>query len=416
MADNLTPSEMLSAYMDGELDEQSTSSLFYIMANDNELQQEMKQQMALKSVVASVPLQVPSHLKSAVMAKTTGTGTEKTAAGFASTVGLMIGAASLASIATAWYFLSDTPKETVSVDVPVSQQQIVSSSSPSNASVDNVVSNTSGENNGSAVNSVKTASNSIVRHNSAEVHQLSSSVQENSSANPHHNSVSLGSNSHPDGIGSETEQDIVTNSQDFTPEPTSVSLLPVRISSVSFPLSIRKPDLFQTIQGNQYNSENNTFQISVRGISPTSFQTTTLEAPSKPLGNWGISAFYLTDESNAIGVEGGYDKWVQVYEGTDGDTTVRYEQHYNAPWVGIAYRHSFSQLEWLSGARPYVQGGIGATTVGPLGRTSAGLQYPILSNVTVSAGVEASLLTYIYSGSVFTSQRLGFIYSLNIGF
>jgi hypothetical protein len=121
------------------------------------------------------------------------------------------------------------------------------------------------------------------------------------------------------------------------------------------------------------------------------------------------------NENTQVGIEAGYDRWTQIYEGKEADTSVRFEQFYNAPWVGMAYRHSVSPVEWLSNASPYMQGGIGVTAVGPLARLALGLQYPIFQSVTFSAGIEASGLAYQYQGTIFASQRVSFVSTVSIG-
>ncbi len=148
----------------------------------------------------------------------------------------------------------------------------------------------------------------------------------------------------------------------------------------------------------------------------SSLQSSSLSLPTQPLySDMGVGVFYTLDESSKLGIEAGYDRWTQVYDGKEGDTSVRFEQYYNAPWAGVAYRHSVAPVEWLSHASPYIQGGIGVTAVGPLARIELGLQYPLFQSISLSAGIEASGLAYQYQGMIFSSQRVAFISTVSVG-
>ncbi len=415
MLDSMTPSEMLSIYMDGELDEQSTSSLFYMMAQDPELQLEMQQLMALRSATTSATLQVPAHLKNAVIMQTVGNNAGKTTSGFIPTLGLMVGAAAIASISTAWYFLSDSG----------SGSENVISGNSSNQRIERRV--TRDESNKNTVQSF-----APVKNTSTDKHENTTTLSAGTTLNNSGTINSATSLQKGDKVSDEPtihdvyvqtlaqETNVLPNTESEISQ-TDVSINRSILLQPTFGLfnsgSPRMRPEFAQLYDNTVTNDNelHTVEISLRGIAPTSFQNTSFEAPNQSFSNWGATVFYIADENNALGIEAGYDKWVQVYDGKEGDTSVRYEQHFNALTMGLAYRHLFSSQEWLSGAQPFLQAGVGATAVGPMGKLALGLRYSLMSNVSVSAGFEASLLAYQYKGSVFSSQRAGFVYSINVG-
>lgn len=414
MLDSMTPSEMLSIYMDGELDEQSTSSLFYMMAQDPELQLEMQQLMTLRSATTSASLQVPAHLKNAVIMQTVGNNAGKTTSGFIPTLGLMVGAAAIASISTAWYFLSDSSNNTENViKGNSSTQQMESRAIPDEPNKNTVQSFVAIKNNSTdGLESTTVLSTGTLLSNSRTITSASSSRKgDKVSDEPTIHDVYAQTLAQETNVVSNTESEI---SQTQVSINQSILLQPT-FGVFNGGSRGMRPELAQLSDNVTNDNELQTVEISLRGIAPTSFQNTSFEAPTRSFGNWGATVFYIADENNALGVEAGYDKWVQVYDGKEGDTSVRYEQHFNALTMGLAYRHLFATQEWLSGAQPFLQGGVGATAVGPMGKVALGLRYSLMSNVSVSAGFEASLLAYQYKGSVFSSQRAGFVYSINVG-
>lgn len=411
MAESITPSEMLSIYMDGELDEQSTSSLFYMMAQNPELQTEMQQLMALRTATTSASLQVPAHLKSSVLMQTVGSNNGKATSGFVSTLGLMVGAAAIASISTAWYFLSDSGNGSDNAMSDKLTTQQVERTALTDKSNGSSTQNSADIGNSHPEIHDKTSHSANALTRSTRTITTSSSLQKG-------DIVSDESPTIHDIYAQTLEQEVPSTENEISQTDVSINrsaLLQPSYGMFNGRFPSVQPQFAQLTESTISNDDLNTIEVSYRGITPASFQNTSLQAPSEPFGNMGVTVFYTANETSSFGLEAGYDKWVQTYKGQEGDTSVQYEQHYTAFSMGLAYRHLFTSQEWLSGAQPYLQGGLGATAVGPMGKLAFGLRYPLLSNISVSAGFEASVLAYEYKGSVFSSQRAGFVYSINIG-
>lgn len=418
MTDFMTPSEMLSAYIDGELDEQSTSLLFYTMANNVELQQELQQLMTIRTAASASVVQVPPHLKQSVLANTIGTEEKTVVSGMSSmtTAGLVISAAAIASLATAWFLISDSSENTQYLHNISSTRSI-------------------------ETHSTEQPALSITSQSEFGQHPVESIQNENQSQQqvqvPKNKSTSLPTSfSSSSQTSLDKEQSFLNNDLSSYPpkvrneqnhiDQSFASDVDVISSEIISPaISHSVPSLFHTLGAlpkissmsafsleNEYNS----FSVIVRGLMSSSMQSSSLPVPSQPFySDMGIGVFYALNENTQVGIEAGYDRWTQIYEGKEADTSVRFEQFYNAPWVGMAYRHSVAPVEWLSNASPYMQGGIGVTAVGPLARLALGLQYPIFQSVTFSAGIEASGLAYQYQGTIFASQRVSFVSTVSIG-
>lgn len=417
MTDFMTPSEMLSAYIDGELDEQSTSLLFYTMANNVELQQELQQLMTIRTATSASVVQVPPHLKQSVLAQTIGQEEKVVATGMSSmtTAGLVISAAAIASLATAWFLISDTSDNTRNLhDVSSSRSIETHSTEHPVLSVTSQTMNVEPFELANNQNQTQrqTRTSGGIRTTSSSSFDISSHTTLDKAQSAVDDITS------PQSLEIQNEHNHMNEgyfSNEYQGESAIISSTTLRSVPSSFNTfgtlpQVRRMSAFSAEQ------EDNSMSIIVRGLMSSSMQSTSLPLPSQPLySDMGIGVFYNLNKDAQVGIEAGYDRWTQVYEGKEADTSVRFEQFYNAPWVGVAYRHSVAPVEWLSNASPYMQGGLGITAVGPLARLSLGLQYPIFQSVTLSAGIEASGLAYQYQGTLFSSQRVSFVSTVSIG-
>lgn len=407
MTDSMSPSEMLSAYMDGELDEQSTSMLFYHMANDVDLQQEMQQLMAIRTATSSSTVQVPVHLKHAVFAETIGVDDHVVAAGGLgglATAGLVMGAAAIASLATAWLLMPDSSSELTrtrpaSATVIISQQKPVLSEPP--RTEERIISSDMNDQTG---NSIKpTAPRVKLYEESVEAEKIVMGTHNNSTLSSESYEKEILLMPQAEGIQQENVHSIIAS--EYRPVSTLYSMQGFGTIPPLSQLTFQSPE-----------QEPTTIELSVRGLLTSSLQTTSLTVPSQPLySNMGVGVLYRLGDNDKIGIEAGYDRWTQIFEGKEGDTSVKFEQIYNAPWLGIAYRHTMNPIQWLSNASPYMQGGLGVTALGPVGRIALGVEYPLFHRVTLSAGMEASGLAYQYQGAIFASQRIAFVSMVHIG-
>lgn len=418
MTDFMTPSEMLSAYIDGELDEQSTSLLFYTMANNVELQQELQQLMTIRTAASASVVQVPPYLKQSVLANTIGTEEKTVVSGMSSmtTAGLVISAAAIASLATAWFLISDSSENTQYLH-NISSTRSIETHSTEQPALSITPQSEFGQHPVESIQNENQAQQQVqVPKNKSTSLPTSFSSSSQTSLDKEQSFLNNDLSSYPPKV--RNEQNHID--QSFA---SDVDVISSEIISPAISHSV--PSLFHTfgalpkissMSAFSLENEYNSFSVIVRGLMSSSMQSSSLPVPSQPFySDMGIGVFYALNENTQVGIEAGYDRWTQIYEGKEADTSVRFEQFYNAPWVGMAYRHSVSPVEWLSNASPYMQGGIGVTAVGPLARLALGLQYPIFQSVTFSAGIEASGLAYQYQGTIFASQRVSFVSTVSIG-
>jgi hypothetical protein len=127
-----------------------------------------------------------------------------------------------------------------------------------------------------------------------------------------------------------------------------------------------------------------------------------------------VAINYHLSENSRIGLEVGSETFLQSFTGLENGKTIRYEQNYPAIWIGTSYQYSFSGIELLSGARPFVRSIAGGTAVGPLLKGSVGLMHEYNNMIGISAAIEGTALGYAYQDKLFSTQKVGFTLGLFI--
>lgn len=128
-----------------------------------------------------------------------------------------------------------------------------------------------------------------------------------------------------------------------------------------------------------------------------------------------LSLLYRLDEHHLIGLETGRDVFPQIYRGTENGEQIRYEQKPVLFWVGAAYQYRTGSV-LFDGLHPFVRAIAGGTDAGPLTKGVAGFQFIPERRVALTLGVEGSALLYRYQGDWFSSRSLDFTYGLSISF
>ena len=128
-----------------------------------------------------------------------------------------------------------------------------------------------------------------------------------------------------------------------------------------------------------------------------------------------LSLLYRLEEHHQVGVEMGRDVFPQVYRGVENGEQVRYEQKPTLFWAGAAYQYRTGGV-LFDGVHPFVRVVAGGTDVGPLLKGVSGIQFIPEKRVALTLGVEGSALLYQHQKTWFTSRSLDFTYGLSISF
>ncbi len=134
------------------------------------------------------------------------------------------------------------------------------------------------------------------------------------------------------------------------------------------------------------------------------------------LNNVGFALLYLIDSDNSIGIELGQENFLQVYNGKEFGLAVTYEQNYLGFWIGATYRNTLKPIGFLLNTQPLMQITLGGTNQGPLAKALLGLQYNFQDKIFVFGGLDAGTMLYKYQSKFFTSNKIGFSYGVAVRF
>lgn len=112
----------------------------------------------------------------------------------------------------------------------------------------------------------------------------------------------------------------------------------------------------------------------------------------------------------ALGIEGGRERYAQRIPYVTGDT-IAIEQRPVYTWGGGALRYYPGAV---LGFDPLLQGGLGFSAAGPIGRGRLGLERDVVSRLRLCAGLETSALFYTADDRRQISQRWGLFGGLGI--
>lgn len=131
-----------------------------------------------------------------------------------------------------------------------------------------------------------------------------------------------------------------------------------------------------------------------------------------------IGVFYRLGDAQKLGIEVGQEAFPQNYDGTEHGVRVRYEQNLLTPWLTAVYNHDLRELSFIDdNLYPTIRFGIGITRERwPITRASAGLLWLPAPNVGLSLGVEGAMLAYSFQSTWFTTRKAGIVYGVTLRF
>lgn len=136
---------------------------------------------------------------------------------------------------------------------------------------------------------------------------------------------------------------------------------------------------------------------------------------SEGIGEISLSVLYRIGSGHALGLEGGRGNFPQIFRGFESGERVRYEQNPTLLWGGFAYQYTADAI-LLDGVHPFARLIAGGTVAGPMGRGVLGLRFVPESRMALTAGLEGSLLLYEFQNERFTSSGLDFTYGISVSF
>ncbi|MEP7220045.1 MAG: hypothetical protein ABI876_14070, partial [Bacteroidota bacterium] len=344
---NISPTEMLHLYLDGELEPFLETGLFHSVAEDHELRTEFREMLAVRSAFHrdSVALYPPNRLTQSLMAEIA----PETAGGNARRRGgiplvlqrslLPLLAALLASLLTALLLQPNNPSQQVIQEY--SGQGLWGGIIPRGMTTAEHRNNTIEK--GNPGDTVATEKNSTMKNISAG--NISSAgyrktqrnwpareqtrATANNSQSANHKNISAdrtAADSVPGTMTRITSAPLHAVAQRFT-QPVSSPAAPAHSLPPAGIVTDTSDPTERCI-------------IQLRGINDKSFPASRIEPETT---NWlddvGIALFYAPSEHHRFGIEGGREAFSQVFHDSEGTRRVRYEQNPTTWWIGAAYRY-----------------------------------------------------------------------------
>lgn len=402
--DEMSPSEMLCAFLDGELPEAETSTLFYAVAQSPELQAEMRQHVALHNSIQSVPLAVPAHLKESIFLKTGmarevrdasiiagGAWSNTLAMVFKSRAFAMLIAGVMASTATFAFMnktadLASVPESTMTMVIPEAKPEIVYKTIEKISDESLAEAFSAGFKKGIAegMRNAERLYLAALEEDGVQRPRFTKPVEEEPRM------VTIG----PD------EQNVEPAINTQRP---AISTMSSSIFGNMNPLPVEIP------------VKASNFSLLVRGSAAYSFPQLDAPSPGNPaFNNMTIGLQYHPNTNHTFGVEVGRENFIQKYNGVIDSRRYRIEQNYQAVWAGASYRYTLAKIKTLGEIRPFASVMAGGTEVGPLLKSSAGVMYEYDRRVEFTAAVEGTALFYNFQNTLFNTKKLGVSYGVSV--
>ncbi|TAL67566.1 MAG: hypothetical protein EPN82_14020 [Bacteroidetes bacterium] len=154
----------------------------------------------------------------------------------------------------------------------------------------------------------------------------------------------------------------------------------------------------------------------LRGIASRSFPTVELPSQANPLlRNVGLGGYVKLVDGLDVGLEIGQENYGLIYYNKeDGDYD---NKNPILLWAGIGVKGKYNEhVDFLAGAKPFLQVFIGGTKIGPTGKIIGGLEYSWDSGLGFILGVEGSSLFYNQEQKWYSTEKLGFTYGMLYSF
>ncbi len=400
----LSSSQKLSAFLDGELPQNDVQSLFYEMASDTELQDELRTMVSVKEMTKSSIIMPPPALKSSLDARlgldqNMLDNSMKKVAG-ASFFNNRLFQSGMAAFVAAFitYMLMLTSSQEIGNPEMLADKPVEKSSQELHSATIPVVS--------SFVNNTQQSNDNILNLNTKK-DKPKQQRSNYTSTNVAEDNINVDYNLIP--------QDFASN------QITDVEYADINYSDYIHMTPLDKFELPMT--PHQYNKNTpiqtkrmeilNKFSLEMKYNQGKSYPNLDIPVETEPIiNNVTVGLFYKYNEYNSLGIEFGQENYYQRYFFKEDELVKRYEQNWMAFWGGITYNHDFAKVDFYAPLHPYYRFMIGGTQIGPLFKSSVGAKLPISDKMHFVLALEGSYLVYHFQDRSYSSSRLG----LSLGF
>lgn len=127
-----------------------------------------------------------------------------------------------------------------------------------------------------------------------------------------------------------------------------------------------------------------------------------------------FNARYNLNTNSSIGINLGKDKFPQEFSREIQGKQFTQIQSPDLYYLGLTYRYNYFQSPTNPGLLPFFDLTLGATQIGPLLKGQIGVNIPVWNRIELNLGLLNSLLIYNVDNRIYSTNKLNFVYGLNI--
>ncbi len=154
------------------------------------------------------------------------------------------------------------------------------------------------------------------------------------------------------------------------------------------------------------------YEISLSNLSTTSALPIGL-TPNKKV-QFDFNSRYNLNSNSALGLNIGYDYFPMEFTREIQGKQFTQIQSPDLVYLGITYRYNYFESPTNSFMIPYFDFMIGGTQIGPLLKAQIGASIPIWNRIALNLGIHNSLLIYNVDNTIYSTNKLNFVYGINL--
>jgi len=156
-------------------------------------------------------------------------------------------------------------------------------------------------------------------------------------------------------------------------------------------------------------------EIEVRGMTGLAFlpSRTIQPEPFSIMNNMGIGIKYKFNQTHSAGIVAGKES-LQMYSFNKIGESYQYNHEPNLSWIGACYR--WTGDEFYGTLNPYTEFTGAYSQFGPVGKATFGIAYNPENIISMSLGIEGTMLTYKFLGDLKTTEKISVVYSIGLHF
>jgi hypothetical protein len=411
----MNPSERLTAFLDGELTQEEAGTLFYELAQNSELQDEMRQLVTIRNTFRNSMLVPPDILKSKIFKR----------AGFADNA--MSGLSKTAAVLAGLFYSRSAVTAVAVVTLGILSYIMISTNLGINEPEKGITMKTA---------SLKIPVSSSTEKTDAVYNNHSKTVSENGIEKAVIVSKNKFTVNRNDKTGRffKTENEKTNNNSDLvlaSKDKDNTKDTQNQINDITNSMMVNNDGLFVNLS--KFNNKlfnSNPFDLH-RLLERVNFELRTFYGNSTPnfnlskdnvslLNNFSLGVTYTLNDHNTIGVAFGFENFLMSFDKYDGDILYTYRQSYNSEWLAATYQYSWDEIE-STNIRPQINVLVGGTKVGPVLKIGTGVSWYLTDNFALMLGFESGWLIYPnksdwIQGEWFSTNKKGVLVGLKVGF